>query len=126
MDPVVVGWMEKLGEKGTGWLVAGILAFVIWALIKHIRDLYKSGAEDGRQVEAALGRSTKAAEENTTVGREMSMSTRELILVVKELDKRIELVAQQAKDRGEWEADKSSERAASIERTIRDVLAGKG
>jgi hypothetical protein len=126
MDPVVIGWMEKLSEKGTGWLVAGILAFVIWALVKHIGGLYKTGAADGRQVEAALSRSTKAAEENTTVGREMSMTNRELVLVVKELDKRIELVSQQAKDRGEWEADKASERAASIERTIRDVLAGKG
>jgi hypothetical protein len=125
MDPVVVGWMEKLSEKGTGWLVAGILAFVIWALVKHIGGLYKTGAADGRQVEAALSRSTKAAEENTTVGREMSMTNRELVLVVKELDKRIELVSQQARDRGEWEADKASERAAGIERAVRD-LAGKG
>jgi hypothetical protein len=125
MEPVVIGWMEKLGEKGTGWILAGILAVLIWALIKHIRDLYKSGAADGRLVEAALSRSTKAAEENTTVGREMSMTNRELVLVVKELDKRIELVSQQAKDRGDWEADKAAERAASIERTIRDVLTGR-
>lgn len=91
MESLATGWLASLSEKGTGWVIAGLLVVALVWLTKRFLDCQEQSRKDAIAMAGALEKASAIIAETNEIQRQRIETDKVTSAVIGQLIRQTEL-----------------------------------